>query len=84
MTVTFELSPEEEAALQAQAQTRGLTLQEWVLQLAEQSGSAPLELDQISPDDTWEQEFDEWLDSFPDTPPLSDEAISRVSLYPDR
>ena len=28
--------------------------------------------------------FDEWADSFPDTPPLSDEAISRASIYPDR
>lgn len=28
--------------------------------------------------------FEEWADSFPDTPPLSDEAISRESIYPDR
>jgi hypothetical protein len=30
------------------------------------------------------REFEAWVNSFPDTPPLSDEAISRESLYPDR
>jgi hypothetical protein len=34
--------------------------------------------------DSWEEEFDAWVNSFPDTPPLSDEAISRASMYPDR
>ena len=29
--------------------------------------------------------FEEWVAGFPkDTPPLSDEAISRASIYPDR
>jgi hypothetical protein len=32
----------------------------------------------------WEREFDTWLESFPDTVPLPDEALSRESLYPDR
>lgn len=32
----------------------------------------------------WEREFDAWMASFPDTPPLPDEALSRESLYPDR
>ena len=27
--------------------------------------------------------FLEWAESFPDTPPLSDDAISRASMYPD-
>ena len=40
MTLTIELTPEREAALEVQAQMRGLTIQEWLLQLAEQS--APL------------------------------------------
>ena len=30
------------------------------------------------------REFVEWAKSHPDTPPLSDEAISRASLNPDR
>ena len=32
----------------------------------------------------WEREFDTWIESFPDTAPLSDEALSRENLYPDR
>ena len=32
----------------------------------------------------WEREFDTWLESFPDTVPLPDEALSRENLYPDR
>jgi hypothetical protein len=43
MTVTLELSPEREAALTAQARARGLTIQQWLLQLAEESGPAPVE-----------------------------------------
>ena len=29
----------------------------------------------------WEKEFEEWLDSLADIPTLSDEAISRESVY---
>jgi hypothetical protein len=32
----------------------------------------------------WEREFDTWIESFPDTVPLPDEALSRENLYPDR
>jgi hypothetical protein len=39
MTVILELPPEREATLQAQARARGLTVQQWLLQLAEQSSS---------------------------------------------
>ena len=42
MTVTLELSPEREAALTTQA--RGLTIQQWLLQLADESGPSPVEL----------------------------------------
>jgi hypothetical protein len=32
----------------------------------------------------WEREFETWIESFPDTAPLPDEALSRENLYPDR
>jgi hypothetical protein len=32
----------------------------------------------------WAHEFEEWADSFPDAPPIPDEALSRENLYPDR
>jgi hypothetical protein len=31
--------------------------------------------------DQWETELVEWLDSMPDVPSLSDEALSRESVY---
>ena len=37
MTVTIELSPDREAAFRAQAQAEGLSIEEWLLRLAEQS-----------------------------------------------
>lgn len=44
MTVTIELPPEREAALIAQARLRGLTLAQWLLQLAENASmEAPLQ-----------------------------------------
>lgn len=44
MTVTIELPPEREAALVAQARLRGLTLAQWLLQLAENASmEAPLQ-----------------------------------------
>jgi hypothetical protein len=36
MTVTLELSPEREAALKAQAQAQGLSVEQWLVQLADQ------------------------------------------------
>jgi hypothetical protein len=41
MTLNLELSPEREAALRAQAQARGLSIEQWLVQLGEQSGPAP-------------------------------------------
>jgi hypothetical protein len=38
MSVTIELSPEQEAELKAQAEARGLSVQEWLLQLASERG----------------------------------------------
>ena len=38
MSVTIELSPEQEAELKAQAEARGLSVQDWLLQLAKERG----------------------------------------------
>jgi hypothetical protein len=43
MSLTIELSPEQEEALRTQAAARGLTVQEWLLQLAAERG--PVETD---------------------------------------
>ena len=43
MTVTIHLPPEKEAALEAQARAQGLTVAEWLLQLAERAAMEPAE-----------------------------------------
>jgi hypothetical protein len=87
MTLTIELPPEKEAAFKAEAQSRGLSVEQWLLQIAEQH-VRPVEsfahLQKTDPEE-WARRFDEWLKSHdPNTPVLSDEAMSRDSIYPDR
>ena len=82
----LDLPPEKENSLKAQAQARGLTVEQWFLQLAEQASSAAWDTKTTRdlPDVSWEADFEECLNGIPETPPLSDEANSRASLCPDR
>jgi hypothetical protein len=85
MTVTLNVPPEKEAAFEAQARARGLSLAQWMLELAEQSVQSVsiAHLQRTNPQE-WARYFDAWVDSHdPDTPVLSDEAMSRESIYPD-
>jgi hypothetical protein len=86
MTLTLELSPEREAALKAQAQARGMSVEEWLLELTKQTRPAAARSlqDELTPEE-WVRQFNAWVDGHDCTaPPLSDEAISRESIYPDR
>jgi hypothetical protein len=85
MTVTLNLPPEKEAAFQAEAQARGLSLEQWMLEVAEQQVQpvSIAHLQKTNPQE-WARHFDAWVNSHsPDTPVLSDEAMSRESIYPD-
>lgn len=78
----LNVNPEIEANLVAIAQRRGLSvdalLQEIVAKELHMAGSVDTGEDKA-------RAFIAWADSFPDdAPPLSDEAVSRDSLYPDR
>ena len=82
ITVPVSLTPEEQATLLNQAKIQGVSvdslLRQAVLRIisaAPQVNSEPLSAEQ------WEKEFGEWLDSLPSPPALSDEAISRESIY---
>ena len=84
MTVTIELSPEKEAALKAQAQARGLTVEQWLLKLAEQAGSLLLLKEQTSPDSRpiWEIIVDNMKDVPPeDLAGLPKDGASQVDHY---
>ena len=86
MTITIELSPEREAVLKTQAQARGLTLQQLVLDLLDQHATpaSVAHLQRTDPEE-WARHFDAWIHSHdPNAPVLSDEAMSRESIYPDR
>ena len=82
VTVPAPLTSEEQAALVAQAKAQGVSvdslLRRAVLRII---STAP----QINPAqfsaEQWEKEFGEWLDSLPNLPALSDEAISRENIY---
>jgi hypothetical protein len=85
MTVTLTLPPEKEAAFRAQAQARGLSVEQWMLELADQSlqPASIAHLQKTDPEE-WARQFRAWADSHrPDIPVLSDEAMSRESIYPD-
>jgi hypothetical protein len=77
MTVTIDLRPEIEASLAALAAQNGVTLPEYISRMVEQQ--IPLR-PRLSP----AERAAAWRDSVKDipySPPLSDEAISRESIY---
>ena len=85
MTVTLNLPPEKEAAFKAQAQARGLSLEQWMLDVADQQVSSVsiAHLQRTDPEE-WARQFRIWADGHdPNIPVLSDEAMGRESIYPD-
>ena len=88
MNLTIELADEKAAARKAQAEAHGLTVERWIEQIAEQHADAqPVSiapLQKTNPKE-WARLFHEWAEGHDrTTPPLSDEAVSRESIYPDR
>ncbi len=91
MSITLNLDPEVEKCLKLLAQERGLSLTDYILEvLYREAARAKMPTSERAPERkgvrmSGEEEalaFLEWADSFPDVPLLSDEAISRDSLYP--
>jgi hypothetical protein len=80
--IPVPLTAEEEAKLLAQAKAEGVSvdalLRRAVLQII---AAAPNIEGETLDGEMWEKEFEQWLDSLPTLPPLSDEAISRESIY---
>jgi hypothetical protein len=86
MTLRLELSAERAAALEAQARARGLSVADWLLEVAESLAPAGsiAHLQKTNPEE-WLRLFREWAESHDRTTPLlSDDAVSRESIYPDR
>jgi len=82
MNITLTLEPEVEKGLLARSQERDLTLNAYLDDLVKREAAA------ISATRLCGKEkaaaFIAWAKSHRPTPPLSDEAISRSTMYPDR
>jgi hypothetical protein len=78
----MNLSPELETRLASLAEAKGTSIEAFLRDIVdEKSGQASMRL--VDPEE-WAKEFEAWADSFPDTPPIPDEALTRDNLYPDR
>jgi hypothetical protein len=88
MDLRIRISDDKAAAVKAQAQAQGLTVEQWIEKIAEQFAQPqPASIAQLQKNDPkeWARRFHEWAESHDRTTPLlSDEAISRASIYPDR
>ncbi|WP_219341430.1 hypothetical protein [Nevskia soli] len=89
MTVTLRLNPETEADLLARANAEGLNVSDFVQNLVLERISIPAEPSLPAydlPPQEWVRQFEAWTCSHAgrNLPVLSDEAISRESIYADR
>ena len=82
MRVTIELPPEIEAGLLAQASAEGLPLPILVQRLIREQFPVTLKTFALPADRA--AAWRESVVGLPHTPPLSDQAISRESIYSDR
>ena len=85
MTVTLDLKPEVEEHIKAEANARGLSVEAYILVELENKLLSDVNPDNISHEE-WLQRFNDFLKShdYIKAPPLSDEAISRESIYHER
>jgi hypothetical protein len=90
MTLTIEVSGELEAALKAQASEQGLSADRIARRVLAQALTPDAESNDGNLSETAKtaseekaRAFVQWAKSHRDTPPLSDDAVSRASLYPD-
>ena len=82
MTVTLNLKPEIEAGLVTQAQASGMTVEEYLLSVVE--GVVLPATQKALPEEARATAFEAWSASHRPTPPLSDYAVSRASMYEGR
>jgi len=76
-TLTIDLKPEAEAGLAALARAKGVSVAEYVRFLLEQFAQSGSQMT----GDQRANALHEWAKESPQAAPLSDEAISRESLY---
>ncbi|HEY3444203.1 MAG TPA: hypothetical protein VGK29_25860 [Paludibaculum sp.] len=82
MTITLKLKPEVEKGLIARARERGLTLDAYLDDLVQREAGLAGSASQTGKEKA--QAFVAWARGHRPTTPLSDEAISRAKMYPER
>ena len=82
MNVTLSLKPEVEKGLIVRARARGVSLDNYLQELVERDIGVAVATGTSGEEKA--RAFVQWAKSHRDTAPLSDEAISRASMYPDR
>lgn len=81
MTITLTLKPEVEAGLIAQAQAKGMSLEDYLLSMIEGAALSPQKT--MSPEER-AAAFEAWSANHTSTPALSEYAVSRDSMYEGR
>lgn len=86
MTVTLEFKPEVEERIAIEAKARGLSVERYILNVLERETAArEANFALTATPEEWKKAFLEWVNTErPDHPPLTDEAISRESIYRER
>lgn len=88
MDLNIRISDDRAAAVKAQAQSQGLTVERWAAQIVEEYAQVRpasfAHLQKTGPQE-WARRFHEWAESHDRTTPLlADDVITRESIYPDR
>jgi hypothetical protein len=87
MTIVLELRLEIEARIKALAAAQGVSVEEYIQSFLESLAYLDEEssYDSMTPEQ-WAKEFEEWLDGhdYIKALPLTDEAVSRESIYRER
>ncbi|HWC98565.1 MAG TPA: hypothetical protein VG456_17515 [Candidatus Sulfopaludibacter sp.] len=82
MTVTIDIKPETQAGLLALAHAAGMSVEEYLLAMVE--GTVVSRSPKTLRPDERAAAFEAWSAGHRFTPPLSDHAVSRQSMYEDR
>ena len=86
-TIKIDIPEQQVSLLSAKAESEGLTLEGWFQKIVDKEAKTPpsaSHLQKANPAE-WRRHFRNFIaDLDPTTPLLSDEAMSRSSIYPDR
>lgn len=80
--ITLRLKPEVESSLMARARAHGVSLHDYLQELVTREACVVASTGTSGEEKA--RAFVQWARGHRHTPPLSDEAISRASPYPDR